>query len=84
MTLLASQPRMPTGQWEVGAVVIEGDILPIGGTVAGAAVGAEFAGMFIVIAMAGVTICRRTFVDIVEVTLIAFGFGVFAFEFEIR
>ena len=82
--MLARQTDVPTSQREVGAVVIEGDILPIGGTVTGTAIRAEFAGMFIVLAMAGVTICRRTFVDIVEVTLIAFGFGVFAFEFEIR
>lgn len=82
MTLFARQPHMAAGQREVGAVVIEGGVFPIRGLMAGRTIGAEFAAVFIVLAMAGVTIRRGALIDIVEVTFLAADFGVLTFQFE--
>jgi hypothetical protein len=84
MALLTGQPNMPARQREVGFVVIEGDILPVGGLVAGGAVGSEFPGMLIILLMARIAIGRCTFVNVANVAIFALSLGVCTFKLERR
>jgi hypothetical protein len=83
MATFACQPDVLTSQREFGFVVIEGYIIPIGWLMTGSAVSSKLAFMVVILFMAGIAIGRRAFVYVVDVTLFAFNFLMFAFEFEI-
>ena len=84
MTLFTRQPHVAAGQREVGAVVIEGGVIPICRLMAGGTICPESAVVLIVRAMTGVTIGRCALIDIVEMAFRAFNFSMFPFEFERR
>ncbi len=73
---------MRSRQREVGAGMVKGCAFPIIWSMTATAVCAELSVVFIIFLMTGITIGRRTLENIVNVALLAFGFGVFAFEFE--
>ena len=64
--------------------MIKGHIIPVGWLMAGGAVYTKFAAMFIVFFMAGITIGKGAFVNIIWMTLLTAHFRVFTFEFEYR
>ena len=84
VALCASHTHMRARQREVGEVVIEVGILPTIRSVTAPAVRAKLTVVFIVLLMAGVTIGGRALENIVNMALLAFGLGVFAFKFENR
>jgi len=82
MALLASQARVTPGQRELGFIVIEGDILPVSGLMAGGAVCSEFAAMFIILFMTGETISRRALEYIVDMALFTLHINMRALQLE--
>ncbi len=84
MALLASQASVTPRQREVGFIMIEGNSIPVGGLMTGSAVSSEFAVVFIVLFVAGITISRSAFVSAVLMTLLTACFLMFAFQFEDR
>ena len=61
MTFLTSQRCVGAGQWKVRAVMIEVNMIPTGGVVAGRAVCAKFSIMVVILLMAGIAIRWRAF-----------------------
>jgi hypothetical protein len=61
MAFLASQGRVGAGQREVRAVMIEVNMIPTGGVVAGRTVCAKFSIVIVILLMAGITSHRRAF-----------------------
>ena len=59
MASLASQGGVGAGQREVRAVMIEVNMIPTGGVVAGRTVGAKFSIVIVILLMAGIAIHRR-------------------------
>ena len=84
VALFATDFDMRARQRKAGQVVVEGRAFPIIRSVTATAVCAELAVVFVILLMTGITIGRCTLENIVNVALLAFGFGVFAFEFESR
>ena len=61
MTLLASYICVSTSQWELTFVMIEVDMIPTGGVMAGRAVGAKFSTVIVILLMTRIAVHRRTF-----------------------
>ena len=68
MALGTIQIRMFSDQRESGFVVIESHIAPTAGVVAGSAICAELSVVIVFSGMAGITICRCTFIDAIGMT----------------
>ena len=68
---LAGQPGMRAGQWELRSGMVEGDVTPAVGGMAGGAVRAILPIMTVVLRMAGGTICRSAFVLRIFMTVCA-------------
>lgn len=73
---------MPAYQWEVGFIMIEGNILPFGGTMTGGTVRAKATIMLIVLLMAGITIRRRALINIIDMASFTLHLGMGTFQFE--
>jgi hypothetical protein len=58
MALFASQTGMPTGQWEVGAVVIERGIAPFCCVMTSRTIPSELTFVSVACLVAGIAICR--------------------------
>ena len=61
---------MLTGQWEVGLVVVEGDVIPFGWLMASRAIGAEFSAVAVIFFVAGITVGGCAFVNIIDMALL--------------
>ena len=72
MTFRAIHVGVATCQREIGTVVIKRGVIPVIGRMTGRAIRAKLPIMLIVLLMAGVAICGRTFEHIVDMTLLAF------------
>lgn len=84
MTLLAGHIRMAARQREWTLVVIEIDIIPTAWVMAQGTVGTVLSVMFIILFVAGKTVCGGIFIDAVLVACFTGSFGVLAFQFETR
>lgn len=82
MALLTTNLSMGAFQFERETIMVNRSIVPIGRSVAGGAVLAVLTVVFIVAAMAGVTIRGCALVNAILVTLIAGSFAVLAFQFK--
>jgi len=71
-------------QWEVAAVVVEGYLFPVKGGMAGSAVRAKATSMFIILAVAGITIAGRALINTTLVTIFASNVSMLAFQLESR
>ena len=84
MTLLTSQTDMATREREIGLVMIEGDILPTDGLMAGGAVCAIFAAVLIVLLVAGIAVGWRADKNLIDVTRLTGCFRMLALQLERR
>lgn len=84
MTALAGHICVPAYQSKPGSVVIEIGILPIGGIMAGRAIGAILTIMGIVFLVAGIAVRGRTLENPVNVAGLARNLLVLSFKLESR
>ena len=83
MALLTVYINMLASQWEVGARVVKRCTTPTLWGVASRAIGAELAIVLVILLMARVAILRCAFEHVVDMALVTFHFGMFAFQFEV-
>lgn len=84
MAIFTADLGMRARQREVGTGMVKGCVFPAFRGMTARAVCAERSIMFIVLLMAGITVCRCAFEDVVDVALLTLDFGMSAFEFESR
>lgn len=84
MTLLTCRAGVTAREREVRAVVVETCVFPIRRVVAGFALGSKPPAVFVVFAVAGITIGGRTLVNVVHMAFFTGGFGVFPLQFKGR
>ena len=59
---------MQPGQREIRVVMVEGDIRPFGGFMAGGAIGTKLSVVFVLRGMTGITILGSALVNVVDMT----------------
>ena len=84
MTLFAGHIRMTAREREWTLVVIEIDIIPTAWVMTQRTVGAVLSIMFIILFVAGITVCGGVFIDAVLVACLTRSFGMLAFQLEAR
>ena len=84
MAFLTADLGVCARQRELGPIVVKGCVFPIIRGVTTATVRAKFAVVFVVLLVAGITICGRARKDIILMATFAGRFRMFAFEFESR
>lgn len=82
MAAFTSQSCMRASQRKVTQIMVEGGVMPIGWIMAGSAVRAILAIMFVVLLVAGKTICGRGFVLVIQMAGFTSHVRVFSLELE--
>ena len=84
MAIFTANLGMRTRQREVGTGMVKGCVSPALRGMTARAVRAKRSVVFIILLMAGITVCGRAFENFVDVALLTGDFRMSAFEFESR